>query len=277
MSGKSVLTGLIGCEIAASRSPQIHEREADAQGIRLVYSLFDLAEYPQRLGEVLDAAALLGFAGLNITHPFKQDVLPLLAELSDDARRIGAVNTVVRRDSGWTGYNTDAIGFGDGLQQALPDGDMSHIVQFGAGGAGSATADALLAMGTERLVLVEQDIARAEALAERLRASFPHAAVETVGSIDGLGDASGIVNASPVGMYGHEGTPFDTGLLMPHQWVADIVYFPRETQLLQAARAAGCRTVDGSRMVVLQAARAFELFTGLGANRARMLKEFERA
>jgi len=273
----SLLSGLVGSEIAASRSPEIHEREADAQGVRLIYKLFDLADRPERLPDVLDAAALLGFAGLNVTHPFKQRVMALLDEVSEDARRIGAANTIVRRDGRWIGYNTDAIGFGDGLRQALPDGDLTRIVQFGAGGAGSATADSLLAMGAGELVLVEQDIARAEALAERLRASFPQARVTPVGTLDRLDDASGIVNASPVGMYGHEGTPFDPQLLQARHWVADIVYFPRETALLKAARATGCRTVDGSRMVVLQAARAFELFTGLTADRARMLKEFERA
>lgn len=273
----SVLSGLVGCEIAASRSPQIHQREADAQGIRLIYKLFDLAGQPERLKDILDAAALLGFAGLNVTHPFKQRILPLLDEVSDDAGRIGAVNTIVRRDGRWVGYNTDAVGFGDGLRQALPDGDLSRVVQFGAGGAGSATADALLAMGVGELVLVEQDMAKAEALADRLRASFPNARVKPVNAIAALDEASGIVNASPVGMYGHEGTPFDPALLRPRQWVADIVYFPRDTQLLRAARAAGCRTVDGSGMVVLQAARAFELFTGLTADRARMSKEFERA
>ena len=273
----SLLSGLVGSEIAASRSPEIHEREADAQGVRLIYKLFDLADRPELLPDVLDAAALLGFAGLNVTHPFKQRVMALLDEVNADARRIGAVNTIVRRDGRWIGFNTDAIGFGDGLRQTLPDSDLTRIVQFGAGGAGSATADALLAMGAGELVLVEQDIAGAEALAERLRASFPQAKVTPVGALDRLDDASGIVNASPVGMYGHEGTPFDPLLLQARHWVADIVYFPRATALLQAARATGCRTVDGSRMVVLQAARAFELFTGLTADRTRMLKEFESA
>jgi shikimate dehydrogenase len=276
LGGETVLTGLVGCEIGASRSPEIHEREGEAQGMRLVYKLFDLSAEPDRLPDVLDAAALLGFSGLNVTHPFKQQVMPLLGELSPDARRIGAVNTIVRRGERWVGYNTDGIGFGDSLTRALPQVDLTRVVQFGAGGAGSATADALLALGARELVLVERDPARSRALAGRLRESFPRVDIATAEGLATLDGATGIVNASPIGMYGHEGTPFDTGLLASHQWVADIVYFPRETELLRAARTIGCPTVDGSGMVVLQAARAFELFTGLTADRARMLAEFER-
>ncbi|ATY34391.1 shikimate dehydrogenase [Sphingomonas psychrotolerans] len=272
----SVLTGLVGCEIGASRSPQIHEREADAQGIRLVYKLFDLTDTPDRLADILDAAALLGFAGLNVTHPFKQQVLPLLDALSEDARRIGAVNTVVREGGRWVGHNTDGIGFGDSLKRGLPAAELTKVVQFGAGGAGSATADALLALGARELVLVERDLARGETLAERLRQSFPNAVISAVETLERLDDASGVVNASPIGMYGHEGTPFDPRLLRGHHWVADVVYFPRDTELLRIARATGCPIVDGSGMVVLQAARAFELFTGRQADRARMLTEFER-
>jgi shikimate dehydrogenase len=133
-----------------------------------------------------------------------------------------------------------------------------------------------LALGTRNLILVERDLARGETLAARLRISFPHAAISAVEALDRLDAATGVVNASPIGMYGHEGTPFDTRLLRAHHWVADVVYFPRETELLRAARATGCPTVDGSGMVVLQAARAFELFTGRQADRARMLTEFER-
>ena len=277
MATGTLLSGLIGRDIGASRSPQIHEREADAQGIRLTYKLIDLAERPRALQDILDAAAMLDFAGLNVTHPYKQAIIPLLDDIAKDARRIGAVNTVVRRNGRWIGYNTDGIGFGDGLKRALPDADLSRVVQFGAGGAGSATADALLSLGTQELTLVERDTPKAEALAERLSSSFPDKRVRVVAALDRLDMASGIVNASPVGMYGYAGTPFAPTLLSPAHWVADIVYFPRETELLRAAKNSGCRTVDGSGMVVFQAARAFELFTGLTADRGRMLAEFERA
>lgn len=272
----SVLAGLVGREIGGSRSPRIHEREAAALGLPMIYRLIDLDQRPERLVDVLDAAALFGFAGLNITHPFKQDVIPLLASLSDDARRIGAVNTVVRVGRDWVGHNTDGEGFGDGLMRALPGADLSNVVQFGAGGAGAATADALLARGAAALTLVDPEPARAQALADRLGNSFPAARILVSGSSDVVSDASGVVNASPIGMDGHAGIPFPVELLRPQHWVADIVYFPRETELLRAARAIGCPTVDGTRMVVLQAARAFELFTGLEADRERMLAEFEK-
>lgn len=276
MTRASVLCGLVGCEIARSRSPEIHEGEAAAQGLRLVYKLFDLDGAREPLERILDAAALLGFAGLNVTHPFKQQVIPLVDTLSEDARRIGAVNTIVRHEGRWVGHNTDGMGFGDSLMRSLGDPDLSNVVQFGAGGAGSATADALLALGTRRLTIIDPDPSRAAALADRLRASFPAAALAVETAVTTLAGVSGVVNASPVGMHGHAGTPFDVALLSARPWVADVVYFPRETALLRAARAAGCATVDGSGMVVLQAARAFELFTGLPADRARMLAAFER-
>ena len=139
------LTGLVGEHIGASRSPWLHQREADALGVRLVYSLYDLADPGMRetsLPELLEAAKRMGFAGLNVTHPYKQSVIPLLDDLSDEARRIGAVNTVAFRDGRSTGYNTDYIGFSEGLRRGLADAQLRSVVQLGAGGAGAATATA---------------------------------------------------------------------------------------------------------------------------------------
>src|SRR5205085_11995532 len=135
------LTGLVGEHIGASRSPWLHEREADALGVRLVYSLYDLAgDQPDySLLKVLEAAKRMGFAGLNVTHPYKQSVIPLLDDLSDEARRIGAVNTVAFREGRSTGYNTDYIGFSEGLRRGLADAPLGRVVQLGAGGAGAAT------------------------------------------------------------------------------------------------------------------------------------------
>jgi shikimate dehydrogenase len=272
----SILTGLVGCEIAGSRSPEIHESEAAAQNQRLVYKVFDLEGEAFGPEKIFEAAALLGFSGLNVTHPFKQAIIPFLDDLSEDALRIGAVNTVIREGGRWIGHNTDGVGFGDNLVRVLGNLDLTHVVQFGAGGAGSATADALLARGARALTIIDPDPARGAQLAERLGASFPGVALTVAERIPTFEGATGIVNASPIGMYGHEGTPFDIAMLSPRLWVADVVYFPRETELLRAARAIGCATVDGSGMVVLQAARAFELFTGLKADRTRMLAQFER-
>lgn len=269
----AILVGLLGAEIKASRSPEIHEREADAHGLRLTYSLFDLAASRISAADVINSAALLGFAGLNVTHPFKQQVIPLLDGLNEEAATIGAVNAVCFGAEGAIGYNTDSRGFSEGLRRALPEADLSQVLQLGAGGAGAATAYAILALGAERLTIVDEAAERAQALASRLGSIFGSARVVPSAAADVV-TATGIVNATPVGMLGHPGTPIDVRLLKPSQWVADVVYFPRETEFLAAARAIGCGTVDGTGMVVFQAASAFELFTGKTADRKRMLAAF---
>lgn len=272
------LTGLVGRDILASRSPWLHEREADALGVRLVYTIFDFAARgwdEQHLPRLLNAAQLAGFSGLNITHPYKQSVIPHLDELSEGARRIGAVNTVAFSAGRKVGYNTDVSGFAESVRRGLPDVALGHVVQMGAGGAGSATAHALLDMGVERLTVFDKDAARLSALINKLSHDFGAKKVQTgVDLIPALAAADGIVNATPLGMLNHPGSAVPSDALRSDHWVADIVYFPLETELLRDARRRGCRTLDGSGMVVHQAAEAFEIFTGLVADRNRMLRSF---
>ncbi len=146
MSGErapSCLLGLIGKGIQASKSPALHETEAAAQGLRCTYELFDLDGHPERrdvLADLLEQAEQRGFAGLNITYPCKQAIIPMLDELSDEARVIGAVNTVRFSGGGRIGYNTDAWGFAESFRHGLPGAPLTRVVQLGAGGAGAATA-----------------------------------------------------------------------------------------------------------------------------------------
>ena len=274
----TLLSGLVGRDILASRSPWLHEREADAQGIRLVYSLYDFAArgWDERdLPRLLDAAQLIGVAGLNVTHPYKQAVIAHLDGLSDGARRIGAVNTVQFIDGKRIGHNTDVTGFSESFRHGLPDATLGSVVQMGAGGAGFATAHSLMDLGVERLSIFDTDGDRRDALIDKLRRDFGEGRV--VGGEDlesALARADGVVNATPVGMVKYPGTSIPVDLLQPQQWVADIVYFPLETALLREAKRRGCRTLDGSGMVVFQAAAAFDIFTGLTADRDRMLKSF---
>lgn len=271
-----VRTGLIGCDIGKSRSPEIHEREAAAQGFPMRYELFDLRDRPGDLASAIAEAEARGFAGLNITHPFKQAVIPLLDRLSPDAEAIGAVNTVLFDDRGRTGYNTDCRGHAEALARALPDADLSRVVQFGAGGAGAAVAQALLDAGAATLLLVDVEPARAARLADRLNARFGAGRATTAPATrEVLATATGVVNATPIGMAAHPGTPFPPAWLDPRLWVSDVIYFPRETDLLRQARAIGCPTLDGGGMAVFQAAHAFDLFTGRTADRARMLAAFD--
>lgn len=275
MSDRAYLCGLVGEDIQASRSPWLHEREADELGLRLIYSLYDLASSRHEsdaLAETLSAARRMGFAGLNITHPFKQRVIPLLDELDETARRIGAVNTVTFRAGRSVGSNTDYVGFSEGLRRGLQDAAFETVVQVGAGGAGAATATALLDHGASTLRIHDVEPERAYQLRDLLRGHAKAASVTVVTDVgDALVDADGVVNATPVGMTGHDGIPVPTACLRSEMWVADIIYFPLETQLLRAARERGCRTLDGVTMVVFQAAAAFHSFTGVAPDQERML------
>ncbi len=274
----AVLAGLIGQGIGASRSPALHEREGAAQGLRLVYRLIDLDVLrlgPEALPELLTAAARLGFAGLNITFPCKQAVIAHLDDLSPDAAALGAVNTVVLRDGRLVGHNTDCSGFAEGFRRGLPGAPRERVVQLGAGGAGAAVAHALLAEGTGRISIADTELARAEALAAHLNARFgPGRAIVAADLATAVAEADGLVNCTPVGMTKLPGMPLLAALLHPRLWVADIVYFPLETELLRTARAMGCQTLDGGGMAVFQAVGAFRLFTGREPDAARMLRHF---
>jgi shikimate dehydrogenase len=274
----AVLVGLIGAGIQASRSPALHEREGAEQGLRLIYRLIDLDRLGlgvESLGDLLTAAERMGFRGLNITFPAKQAVIPLLHELSDDARALGAVNTVVLQDGRRIGHNTDCSGFAEGFRRGLPGAKRDRVVQLGAGGAGSAVAQALLAEGARELAITDTDAARAEALAVSLCGRFGAGRARVCADLAAdVAAADGIVNCTPVGMAKLPGTPLPLALLHPRLWVAEIVYFPLETELLRAARAIGCKTLDGGGMAVFQAAGAFRLFTGREPDAARMLAHF---
>lgn len=274
----AVLAGLIGSGIQASRTPPMHEREGAEQGLRCIYKLIDLDALrlgPDALPELLTAAERMGFDGLNITYPCKQAIIPLLDELSDDARALGAVNTVVLKDGRKVGHNTDWWGFAENVRRGLPDVRLDRVVQLGAGGAGAAVAHAALTLGTRRLTLFDVDRVRAEALAASLSARFGAGrAVAGEELADAMAEADGLIHATPVGMAKHPGLPLPAALLRPALWVADIVYFPLETELLRAARQLGCRTLDGGGMAVFQAVEAFRLFTGITPDADRMLRHF---
>jgi shikimate dehydrogenase len=275
---KKLLVGLIGVGIQRSLSPALQEEEARHHGLRLHYQLIDLDPAGvgvEALPGLVSAARIMGVAGLNITFPCKQAVMPLLDDLSDEARAIGAVNTVVRDGKRLVGYNTDGPGWAWGFQRALPDADLSRVVLVGAGGAGAACADAVLRLGAREVLVFDQDGARASELAARLNQNFPGARARAAEKIV-LAGASGLIHATPVGMLRHPGMPFPAELLRPSLWVSEVVYVPLETELLKTARRMGCRIADGGHMNVGQAVRGFKLFTGLEADPARMDAHFRR-
>jgi shikimate dehydrogenase len=274
----SVLAGLIGAGIQASRTPALHEGEGAAQGLRYVYRRIDIEQLglgPHALPDLLLAAERMGYCGLNITFPFKQSVIPLLTGLSEDARALGAVNTVLLNAGQRIGHNTDWWGFAESFRRGLPNVPMERAVQLGAGGAGAAVAHAALKLGIEHLTLFDLEPARAAALAQALRERFGNdraAAGEDLAQA--MARAEGLIHATPTGMAKQPGMPLPAALLRRALWIAEIVYFPLETELLRAARALGCATLDGGGMAVFQAVAAFRLFTGVEADAQRMLRHF---
>ena len=277
---RKVLLGLIGAGIQRSLTPAMHEQEAREQGLALHYQLIDLDAAgvgAEKLPKLIEAARIMGFAGLNITYPCKQAVIPLLDALSDEARSMGAVNTVVFRDGRAIGHNTDGSGWAWGFRRTLPQADLSRVVLLGAGGAGSAIAHAVLRLGAQKLVIVDREANRAMAAADSLTGLY--GAGRVAASDDAaaaLQGASGLIHATPTGMDKLPGLPLPAELLHPGLWVAEIVYFPLDTALLRAARERDCATVDGGTMAVGQAIGAFELFTGRTADAQRVQAHFRR-
>ena len=274
---ESFRCGLIGAGIQGSRSPALHQAEARAQGLELTYKLIDLQVLRvgiEALPRLLDDAVRDGYCGLNITFPCKQAVMPLLQSVAEEASAIGAVNTVVIAGGKRTGHNTDGPGWAWGFRRALPGADLSRVVLLGAGGAGSACADAVLRLGAGELVVVDRERKRAADLAGRMN-SIHGARCSDAADVEGaLRGATGLIHATPTGMAGIPGMPLQASLLTPRLWVSDIVYVPLETELLKAAKRAGCRIMDGGHMNVGQALGGFRLFTGREADAARMDAHF---
>lgn len=274
-----VRCGLIGASIKASLSPALHEREGGLLGLGTSYRLIDLDALglgANDLGEILAACKAAGLSGVNVTHPVKQAIIPFLDDLSDDARRLGAVNTVVFTKAGAIGHNTDWFGFAEAFRRNMGEVATGTVVQLGAGGAGAAVAHALLSSGVGQLLVADTDPNRAEALCATLRKNWGAGRADVAVSAEtALALADGLVNCTPIGMAKYPGLPINEAALRADLWVADIIYFPLETALLAAARAKGCQTMGGGGMVVFQAAEAMRLFTGASPDTAQMLAHFE--
>jgi shikimate dehydrogenase len=275
LTRKSFLTGLIGAPIAHSAAPAMHEQAAHDLGVGCHYQLIEVAGAKlEELRALLDGARRLGFAGVNVTFPYKEAVVALLDELSPDAAAMGAVNTVVVRDNRLIGYNTDTTGFARAAADLVADSGQGSVAVIGAGGVGKAIAFALVNLGIVELRLFDADRAKADHLAQLLR---PHGRAVVADSVeDAVRGATGLVNATPVGMLPSRESPVPEALLHRGLWVADAVYFPLWTPLLLAAKAKGARVMTGRELAIYQAADAFELFTGLVASTAVMGEAFDR-
>ena len=281
MTKRRILVGLIGRNIQGSLSPALFADAFAAAGIDGFYHLMDADRLPnRRLAELLDAIKTAGFAGANITYPFKQDVLPLLDVIDPEAAEVGAINTVaIAQDGRITGYNFDRHGWRDSFAESL-GADSARgktVVLIGAGGAGRAVAFALMDLGVGTLVLHDLDLARAKALAADVAKHYGAARCYLTGDLEReIAAADGIVNATQTGMTGFPGNPVPVAAIRPTHWAADVIYTPAETEFLKAAAAKGARTLNGSGMVVHQAAAAFRCLTGETADIAHLYRAFAK-
>lgn len=260
LSGKARLAGVIGWPVSHSLSPRLHGYWLRQYRIDGAY--LPLPVRPEALSPVIAGLAELGFRGVNVTIPHKQAVLKLCTNVDSTAERIGAVNTVVFRDGGLHGSNSDAFGFLENLQRGAPDWQPAAgpAVVLGAGGAARAVIVALLDAGVPGIRLVNRTLARAEALAEAFGERVAARSWEDAESE--LAEARLLVNSTSLGMTGQPDLALDLTALPRIAVVTDLVYAPLETPLLAAAKARGNTVVDGLGMLLHQARPGFEAWFG---------------
>ena len=275
---RTLKVGLIGAGIQHSSSPSMHVDEGQALGLPISYELLDYDLMPggsNRLAALLDEAEQRGFAGLNITYPSKQEVIPLLHELAPEARALHSVNTVLFRKGKRIGHNTDWWGFAESFKRGMSDVNTDSVVLVGAGGAGAAVGYAMLKLGSRTLTVHDMDETRAVALVERMSELFPDRSIQVCRDLPvALARSNGLIHATPTGMRKHPGIPVPAESLRPPLWVSEIVYVPLLTELVMTARKHGCRTLDGGGMAVFQGAMAFKLFFDVEPDIPRMLRRF---
>jgi shikimate dehydrogenase len=273
---------LIGANIMGSLSPALFADAFVAAGIDGFYHLMDVDRLRgRRLVQMLDALKVAGFAGTNITYPFKQDIIPLLDAVDPEAAQTGAVNTVaIAPDGRTTGYNFDRRGWRRSFEETFgrDSAQGATVVLVGAGGAGRAVAFALMDLGVGVLILHDQDSVRAKALMADIVKHYGASRCRITSDLErDIGAAAGVVNATQVGMRGFPGNPVPVAALKATHWAADVIYTPIQTAFLETAAARGARTLNGGGMCVHQAVEAFRLFTGIEPDVARLHRTFASA
>lgn len=254
ISGTTRITGLFGFPVQHTLSPAMHNAAFSHLGLDFCYVPFLV--HPDSLPQAVAAVRALNLAGVNVTIPHKEAVMPLLDEVSAEAAFIGAVNTVVNDSGRLTGHNTDGRGFMKSLEENGCPAANRRVLVIGAGGASRAVCY-YLSDEAESLTLFDIDVRKQQQLAADL--SRIRSNVHAPSSVDDYGSYDLVVNATPLGMKEGDPLPLPTDALRPEQVVCDLIY--RTTPLLAAAAARGCRTIDGHGMLLWQGILAFELWT----------------
>ncbi|MCF8484135.1 MAG: shikimate dehydrogenase [Rhodobacteraceae bacterium] len=256
--------GLIGDNIAQSKSPLMHRLIGLQNGVTIAYDRLIPKDLGQDFDAVFAGCAKGGFRGLNITYPYKEVVIHKVVVEDPHVRGIGAVNTVVFGPDGPAGFNTDYTGFVAAYRASMGQGAPGVTCMIGTGGVGRAVAFGLVALGGLRLHLVDRDIAKAQGLAADLATWAPEVEVSfSADAVSAAKGAQGLINCTPVGMVGYGGTPLPRAAMVGAEWAFDAVYTPSDTQFLQEAAAEGLKIISGYELFFHQGVHASKIFAGL--------------
>ena len=268
-----VRLGLIGDNIAASHAPRLHALAGALCGIEIRYDLLVPAELGLGFEALFERCADGSYHGINVTHPYKERAAMRVEIENPRVRAMGAVNLVRFDQDGPRGFNTDHSGFLAAFRSKFGTGTPGTVCQIGAGGVGKAIGFALAALGAAAIRLVDVDRSRARALAGALRSAYPGLDATAAASLDeAVAGARGLVNCSPVGMTGHDGTPVPRPLMQGAAWAFDAVYTPVRTRFLTDAEASGLDTLSGYELFFHQGADGLEIFFGGTVDRIRLRK-----
>jgi len=260
---QSLKLGLIGDNIARSKSPLLHGLAGQRASLAVRYDRLVPSDLGQPFAQVFDTAREAGYRGLNITYPYKETVVPLVAIDDPVLRAMGTVNTVLFDAQGPRGFSTDYTGFKAAYRKTRAEALPGVTLLIGAGGVGRAIAFGLADLGATTLRLADRDINKAKDLARDLTQVFPTLSIEIATSAAQMATGvSGIVNATPVGMVGYEGTPLEKSAMSGAEWAFDAVYTPEDTQFLRDATDAGLVTISGWELFFYQGIHAWKLFSG---------------
>jgi len=256
ISGKTRIVGLFGYPVEHTLSPYMQNAAFSHCGADYCYVPFSV--HPDHLKNAVEAIRSLSLCGVNLTIPHKEACIPFLDQLDEEARVIGAVNTITTESGRLIGHNTDGRGFVMALREQGIAIEGSRALVIGAGGASRAVAY-YLSRAASTLHIYNRTRKKAEELASVL--SYAGGKADIIDDISSLPDYDLIVNATSLGLQDNDPLPLDPALLRPSQSVCDLIY--RRTPLLQHATQKGCRTVDGLGMLLWQGAYSFELWTGI--------------